>query len=80
MPLVNEATSLILPWSAVIHDIHGGTWVFEAIAEHTYSRRRIVVRFVREQLAVLDSGPAVGAKVVTAGASELFGIEVGFSK
>lgn len=80
VPLVNEATSLTLPWSAVIHDIHGGTWVYEAIAERTYSRRRVVVRFVRDSIAVLDHGPGVGAKVVTAGASELFGTEIGFSK
>ena len=80
VPLVNEATSLILPWSAVIHDIHGGTWVYEAVAERTYSRRRIVVRCVRDSFAVLDHGPAVGAQVVTAGAAELFGTEIGFSK
>ena len=82
IPLIGEAESLTLPWSAVIHDIHGGTWVYEheKTAEHTYSRRRVVVQFVRDDLAVLASGPAVGTKVVTAGATELFGIEVGFSK
>lgn len=80
IPLIGESDSLTLPWSAVIHDIHGGTWVYEQTAERVYSRRRITVRFVREGIAVLQSGPAVGAKIVTAGAAELFGIEVGFSK
>ena len=80
IPLIGEADSLTLPWSAVIHDIHGGTWVYEMTAEQTFVRRRIVVRFARDGLAVLTSGPAVGAKVVTAGAAELFGTEVGFSK
>ena len=80
VPLVNEANSLILPWSTVIHDIHGGTWVYVAVAERTYSRQRVVVRFIRDSLAVLDNGPAVGKKVVTAGAAELFGTEIGFSK
>ena len=80
VPLVNEATSLILPWSAVIHDIHGGTWVYEAVAERTYSRQRVVIRFVRDSLAVLDHGPAEGKKIVTDGAAELFGMEIGFSK
>ena len=80
IPLIGEADSLTLPWSAVVHDIHGGTWVYEMTAEHTFVRRRIVVRFTRGELAVLNSGPAVGAKVVTAGAAELFGTEVGFSK
>ncbi len=80
VPLIGEAENLTLPWSAVIHDIHGGTWVYEMIAEHTFARRRILVRFAREDLAVLANGPAVGAKIVTAGAAELFGTEVGFSK
>ena len=80
IPLIGEAESLTLPWSAVVHDIHGGTWVYEMTAEHTFARRRVVVRFVRGELAVLSNGPAVGAKVVTAGAAELFGTEVGFSK
>lgn len=80
VPMVNEPTSLTLPWSAVIHDIHGGTWVYEQTAEHTFARRRVVVRFVREKLAVLDFGPAEGIKIVTKGAAELFGTEAGFSK
>ncbi len=80
IPLIGEAESLTLPWSAVIHDIHGGTWVYEMTAEHKFARRRIVVRFAQEGIAVLASGPAVGTKVVTAGATELFGTEVGFSK
>lgn len=80
IPLIGEAESLTLPWSAVIHDIHGGTWVYEQTAEHTFARRRIVVRFAQQDMAVLASGPAVGTKIVTAGASELFGTEIGFSK
>jgi membrane fusion protein, heavy metal efflux system len=40
----------------------------------------VVVRFVRDGLAVLASGPKAGTKVVTAGAAELFGAETGFSK
>ena len=80
IPLIGEAENLTLPWSAVIHDIHGGTWVYEMTAEHTFARRRILVRFAREDIAVLANGPAVGAKIVTAGASELFGTEIGFSK
>ena len=80
IPLIGEAENLTLPWSAVIHDIHGGTWVYEMTAEHTFKRQRILVRFAREDIAVLANGPAVGAKIVTAGAAELFGTEIGFSK
>jgi membrane fusion protein, heavy metal efflux system len=70
----------VVPWSAVMHDIHGGTWVYESTAPQTYVRRRVQVRFVVDDLAVLESGPAIGAKIVTAGAVELFGTEFGFAK
>jgi hypothetical protein len=38
------------------------------------------VRYVTGTTAVLAAGPEVGARVVTAGAAELFGAETGFSK
>lgn len=72
--------SLVVPWSAVIHDINGGAWVYENTAPQQYARRRVEVRRVVNSLAVLARGPAVGAKVVTAGAAELFGAEFGTGK
>jgi RND family efflux transporter MFP subunit len=75
-----EEESLTLPWSAVLHDIHGGAWVYERVEPLRFVRRRVEVRFVSAGLAVLESGPPVGAEVVTAGAAELFGTELGFGK
>ena len=75
-----EDESLTVPWSAVIHDIYGGTWVYEQVDDRQFARKRVVVRFVTDGTAVLASGPAVGARVVVAGAAELFGAETGFSK
>ncbi len=72
--------SLVVPWSAVLHDAYGGAWVYENIAPQQYARRRVEVRRVLNSLAVLARGPAVGAKVVTAGAAELFGTEFGTGK
>jgi cobalt-zinc-cadmium efflux system membrane fusion protein len=40
----------------------------------------VEVRRVVNSLAVLARGPAVGAKVVTAGAAEIFGTEFGTGK
>lgn len=72
--------SLVVPWSAVLHDTIGGAWVYENIGPLVYARRRVEVRRVVNSLAVLARGPAVGAKVVTAGAAELFGTEFGTGK
>ena len=72
--------SLVVPWSAVVHDINGGAWVYENIAPQQYARRRVEVRRVVNSRAVLARGPASGTKVVTAGAAELFGTEFGTGK
>ena len=80
LSLKEIASDLTVPWSAVIHDIHGGTWVYVNIAPHTYVRRRVQVRHVHEGTAVLKSGPPKESQVVIVGAEELFGTEVGFSK
>lgn len=80
LPLKGEAESLTVPWAAVLHDIHGGTWVYEHTGERTFTRRRVVVRYVIGDTAVLAFGPPAGTRVVTDGAAELFGAETGFSK
>lgn len=72
--------SLVVPWSAVIHDINGGSWVYENIGPQQYARRRVEVRRVVNSLAALARGPAIGTKVVTAGVAELFGTEFGTGK
>jgi hypothetical protein len=67
--------SLVLPFSAVLHDIHGGQWVYTRTSERTYSRQRVQVARVVGPDAVLASGPPAGTPVVTDGAAELFGTE-----
>ena len=80
VPLLGAKESLTVPWSAVVFDIHGGTWVYEQVGSHHYARRRVSVSYTVGIDAVLASGPAVGTKVVTAGVQELFGAETGFVK
>jgi RND family efflux transporter MFP subunit len=75
-----EEASLIVPWSAVLYDIHGGAWVYEQMAAQTYVRRRIDVHYVADGQAVLASGPAEGTTVVIEAAAELFGTEFGIGK
>jgi RND family efflux transporter MFP subunit len=72
--------SLTVPWGAILHDVNGGTWVYEQAGERKYKRRRVLVRYVAQGLAVLATGPSEGTRVVTEGALELFGAETGFSK
>ena len=74
------AERLTAPWAGVLHDIHGGQWVYEMTGPVTFVRRRVQVAQVAGADAVLATGPAVGAKIVTDGSAELFGIEFGPGK
>ena len=80
IPLRDGEESLVVPWSAVTHDINGGTWVYENTAPQTFVRRRVQVRHVVGTEAVLETGPKVGAKVVSVAVAELFGTEFGIGK
>ncbi|MFM9960513.1 MAG: efflux RND transporter periplasmic adaptor subunit [Planctomycetaceae bacterium] len=78
--LTGDEQSLTVPWSAVVQDIHGGTWVYERTRPLTFERRRVLVRRVVSDTAELEPGLPQGTVVVIAGAEELFGAETGFKK
>ena len=80
LALTGETEQRGIPWSAVMQDIHGGSWVYEQTAPQTFIRRRIQVRQITDGWATFDKGPAVGTKLVTAGVAELFGTEFDFAK
>jgi membrane fusion protein, heavy metal efflux system len=77
LPLTSTQQELVVPDTAVLYDIHGGTWVYEDLGGNAYARRRIEVARHAGDRAVVGRGLAEGAKVVTAGAAELFGTEFG---
>ena len=81
IPIKGEAECLTVPAAAIIHDIQGGTWVYEQTVEHTYVRKRVVVQFLSGEKAVLKDGALKpGAVLITGGSAELFGAETGYSK
>jgi membrane fusion protein, heavy metal efflux system len=81
LPLKGEDEGLVVPRAALLRDIHGGAWVYEETGPHTFTRRRVVVDRVVGDLAALAGGALKpGAKVVTAGAAEVFGAEFGGTK
>ena len=69
----------IIPYPAVVYDTDGSTWVYVNTAAGTYRRQPITVAAIQGDVAVLASGPAVGAAVVTVGAAELLGTEYNIS-
>ncbi len=72
--------SLVVPLSAILYDIHGGTWVYVKTAANVYARQRVELHHVTGGLAALSRGPAANTEVVITGAAEIFGTEFGGGK
>ncbi len=83
LTLLASGTTLrkIVPYAAVIYDVHGGTWVYtKEPSALSFVRQSITVDYIEGDLAFLMEGPAVGTEVVTVGGAELYGAETGVSK
>ena len=80
LTLKTSEESLVVPFSAILYDMHGSVWVYEKISKQTYVRKRIELKSILGDIAIVSRGLNVGAQIVTAGAAELFGTEFGVGK
>jgi len=69
--------AVVVPRAAVIHDLHGGAWVYVSRGEQRYDRRRIELSHETYDFAIVARGLEPGVEVVVAGAVELYGTEFG---
>ena len=70
----------VVPYAAVLYDLHGETWAYTNPEPLIFVRHRISVDYIADNLAVLSEGPPSGTQVVTVGATDLFGTESGLGK
>ncbi|MBS1543375.1 MAG: efflux RND transporter periplasmic adaptor subunit [Bacteroidetes bacterium] len=80
LSIKSQQKALEIPFSAIVYDIYGGTWVYEMANAETFIRRRVEVTDVDGGIALLRRGPAPGTMIVTEGTAELFGTEFGGAK
>jgi hypothetical protein len=66
-----------VPYAAVLYDARGAAWVYAATGPNSYVRRPITVVRVEGDRVAVGGGPAAGTQVVTVGAAELYGAELG---
>ena len=67
----------VIPYAAVLYDPDGGTWVFTNPEPLIYVRQPVKIDYIEADQAILSDGPPPGTVVVTVGAAELFGAEIG---
>lgn len=73
---VRGAQRTVIPYSAVLYDVFGDTWVYTNVEPLVFVRQRVSIDHIDGDNAVLLDGPAPGTMTVTVGAAELFGTEV----
>lgn len=74
---VESGGGIVVPYSAVLYDVKGRTWVYTNPEPLVYIRHAIVIDSIIGARALIKSGPPRGTAVVTVGAAELFGAESG---
>jgi RND family efflux transporter MFP subunit len=80
LPMNSEMDAILVPASAVLYDIYGGTWVYTLKEPQRFVRQRVTVLWFDGSQAILQKGPSAGTMVVADGAAELFGTEFGPGK
>jgi len=80
LPLRSAEPAVVVPWSAVVYDADGGSWVYERVAPNTYARRRVQIAAVVGAEVALHGDALAGREIASVGVAELFGAEFGAGK
>lgn len=70
---------IVVPYAALIYDGQGVPWVYTAPEDLTFRRVQVAVDRIDGDRVFLSSGLAAGTRVVTVGAAEVYGTELGIS-
>jgi hypothetical protein len=60
----------VVPYSEVIYDKHGYTWVYTNPEVRVFVRHKITIDVIKGEKAFLSEGPPIGTEVVRVGAAE----------
>jgi len=66
----------VIPYEALIYNDEAKTFVYTSTKPRSYERAAITVDRITDDRVLLSKGPAVGTKVVTVGATEVYGAEL----
>jgi|Tabmets5t2r1_1033131.scaffolds.fasta_scaffold115344_2 multidrug efflux pump subunit AcrA (membrane-fusion protein) len=73
---VDPSGRRIVPYSSVLYDLTGKTWVYISADPLTFFRGAVAVDTIKGDNVYLSDGPPAGTKVLAAGVPEVFGSEV----
>lgn len=76
-PVAGSGAQMSVPYAAVVYDADGQTWTYVNQEPLVYMRAQITVEEIEGDVARISAGPPEGTPVVTTGAAELYGAEIG---
>ncbi|MDC8756622.1 hypothetical protein [Janthinobacterium fluminis] len=74
------ADGLVIPYAALLYDPTGKELAYMSTAANTFVRAPLKVKAIEGDTVTMLEGPPPGAKLVTKGAVELYGIDFGVGK
>jgi hypothetical protein len=75
--VAGAGSAMTIPYAAIVYDASGKTWTYVTAQPLVYQRAEITVDEIDGETARLSAGPPAGTQVVTTGAAELYGAEIG---
>jgi hypothetical protein len=74
---IDGKARMVVPYSSVIYDSEGETWVYVSSKPRSFMRQQITVDEIVGARVILSAGPKAGTTIATVGAQELWGAELG---
>jgi hypothetical protein len=72
----SDSPRIVVPYSALIYDPHGKTWVYTSTKQpRTFIRHEVDIDYIEGDIVVLNEGPPVDSLVASVGVAELYGAE-----
>jgi hypothetical protein len=75
-PTRRSGDRVVVPYAALIYDGQGTPYVYTSSAPLSFLRQRVTVDRIDGDRALLSAGPRIGTRVVTVGATEVYGTEL----
>ena len=67
----------LVPYSSLIYDAKGRTWIYASPQPRTFVRQQVEVDTIDGDWVLLIDGPEVGAEIASVGVVEIYGAETG---
>jgi hypothetical protein len=70
-----QGGKIVVPYSSLIYDPKGQTWVYTSSEPRTFVRHKVEVDKIEDDMVFLNEGPPAGTVVASVAVAELYGAE-----